>query len=168
MKMRNRTIASLVAVASAAVAVTTMTTAPASAYNPDPRVIQNDSALTVYCPCRFSDDIDGTYFQKDDGGVGRKVVFGNQSGYALAKVEFHPYDEILWMYDVANDNDGLYYKVSYEGDGGRYGVYMPPGSSDSWDVKKVNLDIPEGRRVTITVYDDRGLTDHVSTINATA
>src|SRR5690606_40320781 len=72
-------------------------------------------ALPIYA-------IDGTYFEKDDGGIGAKVVFGNASGYPLAKVEFHPYGEKLMMYDVVNDGDGLYYKVSYEGDGGKYGV----------------------------------------------
>lgn len=166
--MRSRTVASLVAAASAMIAFTTMTAAPASAYDPDPRIVQRDSQLTAYCPCRFNDAIDGTYFEKDDGGVGTKVVFGNASGYALAKVEFHPYDEMLWVYDVANDGDGLYYKVSYEGDGGRYGLYTPPGTSEIWDIKKVNLDIPEGRKVTVTVYDDRAMTDQVTTFGATS
>ncbi|WP_338898737.1 hypothetical protein WBG99_26725 [Streptomyces sp. TG1A-60] len=168
MKMRNRVITSLVGAVSTAIAVVAMTAAPANAYNPDPRVIQHDAQHTVYCPCRFNDDIDGTYFKKDDGGLGTKTVFGNASGYALAKVEFHPYDEIVLMYDVANDGDGLYYKVSYEGDGGRYGLYTPPGTSAAWDTRKVNLDIPEGRKVTITVYDDRAMNDWVHTITATA
>lgn len=166
--MRNRTITSLVGAVSAAIAATTVAATPASAYDPDPRVIQDDATHTQYCPCRFSDDLDGTYFKKDVGGVGRKVVFGHSSQYPLAKVEFHPYDEILLMYDVANDGDGLYYKVSYEGDGGRYGVYTTPGTSDPWDVRRVDLDIPEGREVTITVYDDIKLTDWVRTIKATA
>ncbi|MEW2635538.1 hypothetical protein AB0903_28850 [Streptomyces sp. NPDC048389] len=166
--MRNRTVASLVGAVSAALAVTATTAAPASAYNPNPRILQDDGVHTVNCPCRFNDDIDGTYFKEDDGGIGRKAVFGNASGYAVAKVEFHPYDEILWMYDVANDGDGLYYKVSYEGDGGRYGLYTPAGTSAAWDVKKVDLNIPEGRKVTIKVYDDRAMTDWVRTITATA
>ncbi|NEC26061.1 hypothetical protein G3I20_05640 [Streptomyces sp. SID8111] len=168
MIMRHRSIAAFASVATAAIASTVLTAAPAQAYSPNPRVIQHDTAHTKYCPCRFSDAIDGTYFEKDDGGIGVKVVFGNASGYPLAKVEFHPYGEKLMMYDVVNDGDGLYYKVSYEGDGGKYGVYSPPGTSNAWDVRTVNLDIPEGRRVTIQVYDDKALTDHVRTITATA
>ncbi|MEV0961228.1 hypothetical protein AB0J25_01165 [Streptomyces sp. NPDC049910] len=163
--MRNRKITSLVGAVSSAIAFAVIAAAPASAYHPDPWTLQKDSADTSYCPCRFSDKIDGTYFQKDEGGIGIKVVFGNPSGYAVAKVEFHPYGEVLWMYDVADDNDALYYKVSYEGDGGRYGLYT---TSAAWDVKKVDLDIPEDRKVTITVYDDRAMTDWVRTITATS
>lgn len=166
--MHRRTVASLASAASAAIAFTAMAVTPATAYSPNPWIIGKNSAQTQYCPCQFPDKIDGTYFQKDDGGVGAKEVYGNSAGHPLAKAEFHPHGEILWLYDVSNDGDGLYYKVSYEGDGGRYGLYTPPGTSNAWDIRKVNLDIPEGRRVTITVYDDRAMTDKVSQFSATA
>ncbi|MGW1292452.1 hypothetical protein [Streptomyces sp. NPDC002533] len=165
--MRNRTIASLAATASAAATVVAMTATPAAAYD-KVTIVNRDSAVTDYCPCRFSDRIDGTYFQKDVGGVGAKAVYGNASGYEIAKVEFHPYDEIVYMYDVSNDGDGLYYKVSYEGDGGKWGLYTPPGTSNAWDIKKVNLDIPEGRVVTITVYDDKAMKKKVGEISGRA
>lgn len=47
-------------------------------------------------------------------------------------------------------------------------MYSPPGTSDVWDVRTVNLDIPESRGVTIKVYDDKALTDRVGTFAATA
>ncbi|ESU49589.1 hypothetical protein K7395_11040 [Streptomyces filamentosus] len=154
--MRNRTIASLAAMASAAATVITMTATPANAYS-GLTLLDRVSAVTDYCPCRFNDNIDGTYFEKDAGGAGFKVIHGNASRHEVAKVEFHPYGEILYVYDVKNDGDTLYYKVSYEGDGGKWGLYAAPSTSNVIDVRKVNLDIPEGRKVTVTVYDDKAM-----------
>ncbi|WP_236726218.1 hypothetical protein [Streptomyces sp. NBRC 110465] len=165
--MRNRTIASLAAMASAAATVVTMTATPANAYS-GLTLVGRDWTVTDYCPCRFNDEIDGTYFHKDAGGAGFKVIHGNASRHAVAKVEFHPYGEILYVYDVKNDGDTLYYKVSYEGDGGKWGLYAAPGTSDVIDVRKVNLDIPEGRKVTVTVYDDKAMKKKVYEISGNA
>ncbi|GGS11418.1 hypothetical protein GCM10010221_04590 [Streptomyces parvus] len=165
--MRNRAIASLAATASAAATVVAMTATPANAYGDLP-VVGRESTGTDYCPCRYNDMIDGTYFHKDVGGTGFKVIHGNASRHAVAKVEFHPYDEILYVYDVKNDGDTLYYKVSYEGDGGKWGLYAAPSTSNVIDIRKVNLDIPEGRRVTVTVYDDKAMKEKVYTIYGTA
>ncbi|KAA6200888.1 hypothetical protein F2B00_17960 [Streptomyces parvus] len=167
MNMRNRAIASLAATASAAATVVAMTATPANAYGDLP-VVGRESTGTDYCPCRYNDMIDGTYFHKDVGGTGFKVIHGNASRHAVAKVEFHPYDEILYVYDVKNDGDTLYYKVSYEGDGGKWGLYAAPSTSNVIDIRKVNLDIPEGRRVTVTVYDDKAMKEKVYTIYGTA
>ncbi|MCC8480109.1 hypothetical protein LMJ41_19770 [Streptomyces globisporus] len=165
--MRNRAIASLAATASAAATVVAMTATPANAYGDLP-VVGRESTGTDYCPCRYNDMIDGTYFHKDVGGTGFKVIHGNASRHAVAKVEFHPYDEILYVYDVKNDGDTLYYKVSYEGDGGKWGLYAAPSTSNVIDIRKVNLEIPEGRRVTVTVYDDKAMKEKVYTIYGTA
>ncbi|MFD9846563.1 hypothetical protein [Streptomyces parvus] len=165
--MRNRAIASLAATASAAATVVATTATPANAYGDLP-VVGRESTGTDYCPCRYNDMIDGTYFHKDVGGTGFKVIHGNASRHAVAKVEFHPYDEILYVYDVKNDGDTLYYKVSYEGDGGKWGLYAAPSTSNVIDIRKVNLDIPEGRRVTVTVYDDKAMKEKVYTIQGTA
>ncbi|MEU5288637.1 hypothetical protein N7925_11355 [Streptomyces sp. CA-278952] len=52
--------------------------------------------------------------------------------------------------------------------GGKWGLYSPPGTSNAWDVKKVNLDIPEGRTVTITIYDDKAMKQRVGQITGRA
>ncbi|OSC70250.1 hypothetical protein B5180_25170 [Streptomyces sp. BF-3] len=160
MNMRNRAIASLAATASAAATVVALTATPAKAYS-DPPVVGDEYVPTDYCPCRFNDNIDGTYWHKDVGGAGIKIIHGNASRHEVAKVEFHPLDEILYVYDVKNDGDTLYYKVSYEGDGGRWGLYVAPSTSNVIDIRKVNLDIPEGRLVTVTVYDDKAMKKQV-------
>lgn len=45
--MRHRSLAALASVATAAIASTVLTAAPAQAYSPNPRVIQHDSELTI-------------------------------------------------------------------------------------------------------------------------
>ncbi|CAM5232112.1 hypothetical protein STANM309S_06230 [Streptomyces tanashiensis] len=40
---------------------------------------------------------------------------------------------------------------------GKWGLYAAPSTSNVIDVRKVNLDIPEGRKVTVTVYDDKAM-----------
>ncbi|GGP34728.1 hypothetical protein [Streptomyces sindenensis] len=162
--MRNRTIASLAAMASAAATVITMTATPANAYG-QLIVLDRDSAVTDYCPCNFGDDIDGTEFKYDAGGAGTKIVHGNASGYAVAKVEFHPYDEIVLIYDVANDGDTLYYKVDFAGDGKAGKLYSAPGTSNIWDVNRLNFNMPENVTVTITVYDDKAMNEKVAQIS---
>ncbi|MFB6550429.1 hypothetical protein [Streptomyces sp. NPDC056405] len=37
----------------------------------------------------------------------------NDAGWFIGKVEFHPDDEKLWVYDTRNDGDTFYVAVGY-------------------------------------------------------
>jgi hypothetical protein len=69
----------------------------------------------------------------------------------VAKVEFHPYDELLWVYDTRNDGDGVYVEPC-AGDirhCDSLGFYGAPGTSDPIDHRVVNFDLAEGTLVHI-------------------
>ncbi|MDQ0958464.1 hypothetical protein QFZ66_002342 [Streptomyces sp. B4I13] len=138
------------------------TAAPAQAYSPNPtfRAYYYD---TDACPCsggNLTDPFDNTYFANDAGGYAVKMEL-TASGSFVGKVEFHPNDEKLWVYDTANDGDTYYVRVSYTFGGTTHtlGTFSPPGTSAVLDYEVEDFDLPEGAYVDISVYDDAGLTD---------
>ncbi|MFC7612408.1 hypothetical protein ACFQV2_00695 [Actinokineospora soli] len=110
--------------------------------------------------CVLNDSADDTFFHKDPGGVAIKVEEHDSNGM-VAKQEFHPYGETLWVYDTRNDGDTVYTDVYANG---FYGPYAPPGTSNTIDFAKVNLDFPEGRSIRLDVYDDAGPADLITSV----
>lgn len=110
--------------------------------------------------CILYDSADSTYFRLDPGGIAAKQELHTSSGM-VAKVEFHPYGEYLWVYDTKNDGDTIYVTTELETDAGyvRFGdVISPPGTSNRIDYTRKNFDIAEGKKVRIRIYDDKALT----------
>jgi hypothetical protein len=111
--------------------------------------------------CVIDDDADGTFFHIDPGGWATKVEY-RLGGQLVAKVEFHPYGESLWIYDTRNDGDTIYVTVQTGGHGNwgkAAGPYEPPGSDAVIEYKRINYDLSEGQTLRIRVYDDVKLTD---------
>ncbi|WP_217146006.1 hypothetical protein [Streptomyces sp. AC627_RSS907] len=146
------------------------TAAPAEAYDPDPSV-STYYRDTDTCPCSggtLTDPFDDTYFAHDAGGTAVKMEL-NDGGSFVGKVEFHPNDEKLWVYDTKNDGDTFYVAVGYAS-GGSYhdlGTFSAPGTSETMDLTVKDFDIPEGAYVDITVYDGAGRTDHIAAARGT-
>jgi hypothetical protein len=136
----------------------------AQAYRPDPDAHKYYRS-TSNCPCSggtLSDPFDGTYFAEDKGGGAAKIEL-IKSGWFVAKVEFHPKVEKLWVDDTRNDGDTIHVEVAYRA-GGRYHhrFASPPATSSVVDKRVINMDIPEGRSVSIDVYDDAFRTDEIT------
>lgn len=134
--------------------------APAQAYSPNPTITAHYRD-TDSCPCSggtLADPFDGTSFAHDPGGYAVKLELTDERSY-LGKVEFHPNDEKLWVYDTKNDGDTFYVQAAYTSGGvtHRLGTYSAPAMGH---VVK-DFDIPEGAFVDISVYDDAGLTDYI-------
>ncbi|GAA3953328.1 hypothetical protein GCM10022384_03540 [Streptomyces marokkonensis] len=165
---RRRRIAGLLAGASLATGAMLATAVPAQAYSPDPRV-QPIPYDTDTCPCSHPDPHDGTYFKHDPGGVAMKIHLDVNRGTWIGKVEFHPHDELLWVYDTRDDGDTYYVTVSYYNEAGRKvrvgGVMSAGTSSAAVDSRTYDLDITDGRRLVIDLYDDSGLTDHITAVS---
>ncbi|MBT2421148.1 hypothetical protein J7F01_11430 [Streptomyces sp. ISL-22] len=146
------------------------TAAPAQAYSPNPG-LSKYYYDTDSCPCsggNLTDPFDGTYFSYDAGGLAVKMEMSD-AGWFIGKVEFHPYDEKLWVYDTKNDGDTFVVSVSYTS-GGSYhyvGTFQAPGTSQTVDVTVANLDIPEGAYVDISVYDDAERSDLIGAARGT-
>lgn len=104
--------------------------------------------------CELPDSIDGTFFEKDAGGIAVKVVLSDSSG-VVAKVEFHPAGEVLWLYDTRNDGDTVYTKVCVQNSTNRCTrATAPTGTSDAIDIDVINLDYAEGTNLDIIISDD--------------
>ncbi|MFJ6464151.1 hypothetical protein ACIQM0_24500 [Streptomyces sp. NPDC091387] len=140
------------------------TAAPAQAYSPNPTV-KTYYRDTGKCPCSggtLGDPFDGTYFQRDPGGYAVKMEL-SAGDWFIGKVEFHPNDEKLYVYDTRNDGDTFYVHVqySYKGSTHNLGTHSAPGTSAVVDRGIWDFDIPEGAYVDITVYDGAGMTDYI-------
>ncbi|MDX2679905.1 hypothetical protein [Streptomyces soliscabiei] len=146
------------------------TAAPAQAYSPNPQ-FHAYYYDTDTCPCsggNLTDPFDNTTFAQDAGGYAVKMEMIN-SGAFVGKVEFHPNDEKLWLYDTANDGDTYYVKVSYTSGGTTHnlGTFSPPGTTAVLDYEVEDFDLPEGAYVDISVYDDAALTDLIGAARGT-
>lgn len=122
-----------------------------------------------YCHVhRHPDQLDPTFFLTDPGGKAIRILVYKGSK-TVAQVEFHPYDEVLYVYDGANDGDSIYVRLvwdegalSAEDDN----VYGPGATSAEVDYNRIELDgdddIDEGTDVKLRLYDDAAGTDEVS------
>jgi hypothetical protein len=150
-------------------ALLTATALPAQAYSPDPSptVSLRD---TDYCPCSLSDPFDGTRFAKQAGGEAVKIELRNSSGSYVAKTEFHPYGDKLWVYDTKNDGDSVYTEALWYDSSGYLEdrVYVPPGTDSVLDYSVESLNVPEGNTVWLYVWDDSGLSDLIVSTSGTA
>jgi hypothetical protein len=107
------------------------------------------SASSDYC---FLDDsLDDTYFAHDPGGEAVKIEF-RLGGAMVAKVEFHPSGEYLWVYDNRDDDDTIYVDVNYD-DNGVNKTVGPYRAAELGHVVK-DLDIDEGELTWVRVYDN--------------
>lgn len=139
------------------------TAGPAQAYSPNP-VPYNYSYDADNCPCSggsLTDPFDGTYFAHDAGGRANKTEIYSD-GWFIGKVEFHPNDEKLWIYDTRNDGDTFYVKAEYRSGGVTHslGTFSAPGTSAVVDYTVKDLDLPEGAGVILWLYDDEGGSDY--------
>ncbi|WP_117212096.1 hypothetical protein [Allorhizocola rhizosphaerae] len=86
---------------------------------------------TDTCPCSYPDPADGAFFQRDVGGVAIKVEWRYPGRGMVAKAEWHPYGEVLWVYDTENDGDTIYVGLLDVTAGVFYGPYAAPGLSSN-------------------------------------
>jgi hypothetical protein len=183
MRMTRR--ASIVTAAVATVGVVAggllMSIAPAQAYGDvtirytlvDTGTCAYDGDLAVTATstgCRMDDPIDGTFFLRDAGGTALKAQIYS-AGRLVAKVEFHPYDEVLWVYDTMNDSDTVFVRLCIrigENCVSPRGPYSAPSTDNRVDRAVVDLSMSEGDRVRFELHDDAGRTDHLFTTFAVA
>jgi hypothetical protein len=148
-----------------------LTAAPAHAYTRSQLSVSKNLFDTDRCPCEAWDDHDGTYFEADAGGMALKseIKIPSLNGRWVGKVEFHPADEIVYVYDTYNDNDSFYVTVSYYNDAGRKigtgGVMSAPGTDAKYDSKKYNLEIAEGTKLVIEIWDNANATEQLAALN---
>jgi hypothetical protein len=131
---------------------------PAQAYVADdlsPTEIRRD---TTTCPCSYPDPADGTFFEQDAGGMAIKVEWRYPGRGLVAKAEWHPYDEILYVYDTENDDDTIYVRLYNATTGTSHGPYKSPGSGVEVEYTRVNLSFDEGDIIILDFYDGPGLT----------
>jgi hypothetical protein len=100
--------------------------------------------------CEVPDSIDGTFFDKDQDGIALKVVLSDSNGI-VAKVEFHPFGEQLWVYDTRNDGDSIYVQLRGPSGVATYGV---TGTSDTVDYNVYDLNFAELTYLEIDITDD--------------
>lgn len=127
----------------------------------DYRVIRGAGNLRVDAQstrCVLPDSADGTFFQKDAGGVAIKIELHDGSGM-VAKQEFHPYGEHLWVYDTRNDSDTVYTELWWDHQFNE--SYAPPGTSARVEYRHVNLSFAEGTPMSIHDWDNFPLEDSI-------
>jgi hypothetical protein len=110
--------------------------------------------------CYLDDSADDTWFIKDPGGVAIKIELHDSSGM-VAKIEFHPHGEHLWVYDTRNDGDAIYTRVFENGHPYSGTAYSAPGTSSVIDYRDFNLSMPEGNQIQLAVNDNASGTDTI-------
>ncbi|BAU87745.1 hypothetical protein SLA_6879 [Streptomyces laurentii] len=154
--------AGLLAAAGAVIVSLLATAAPAQAYGSELNAMY-ESVDTSTCPCTLYDQIDNTYFAKDSGGLAVKAQLWTRNG-DVAKVEFHPYDQKLWIYDAANDGDTVYVTL-YTARKGWSAIYYAPGTSKDVDKNVIDFSswLNEGEDVLVRISDNSDGTDVIAT-----
>ncbi|MFE7438526.1 hypothetical protein ACIPH4_40400 [Streptomyces tendae] len=165
--MRTRAMATTISLGMAAT-FTGFSASTANAYTNSDLSVSSWSRYTVECPCSDNSGLDFTEFKYDSGGKGLKLVV-KKNNSPVAQVEFHPSDEILYVYDGKNDGDTIYVRAMWwEGSGfiKEEGTYWAPGTSAELDMNKVEMDdnddIDEGTVVYFRLFDDKALTDPIT------
>jgi hypothetical protein len=105
--------------------------------------------------CFLDDSADNTFFVKDPGGVALKIELHDGSGM-VAKQEFHPYGEHLFVYDTRNDGDTVYCMLWINGfpdNPWPENRFSPPGTNAVIDYNDFNLSYDEGTDVEIWAVD---------------
>ncbi|MFB8242320.1 hypothetical protein ACFC58_37895 [Kitasatospora purpeofusca] len=108
--------------------------------------------------CQLYDSADDTFFKKQDGGRAVKIELYNGSAM-VAKVEFHPLGDELWVYDTSNDGDSIYVDLHWRD--AIYGPVSPPGTDAVVEYKKEpytwfaekDANHPLGDQVTLHIFD---------------
>ncbi|THV41339.1 hypothetical protein [Glycomyces buryatensis] len=118
----------------------------AATYTFTVKAVPTDNCPSSSYPCTISDSWDGTVFQKDSGGVGVKIA-AYKNGVLAAKVEFHPYDEHLYVYDTLADGLGIKARVS---------GYDDPFPARSQGYNLYDLDIRDGRNLVVSLMVSDG------------
>ncbi|GAB2939017.1 hypothetical protein GCM10027280_29100 [Micromonospora polyrhachis] len=115
--------------------------------------------------CMLYDSADDTFFEKDAGGVAVKIELHDGSGL-VAKVEFHPLGEKLYVYDTRNDSDTVYTWLRVGGHS--YGPWSAPGTSAPVEHRVVDTSIAEGTYLLVDIYDDNGHSDYITSKSGSA
>ncbi|MCP2329532.1 hypothetical protein HDA40_008039 [Hamadaea flava] len=131
------------------------------------RVRGNLPVTKVTGGCMLYDSFDDTYFKTDPGGVAVKIEMYDSSGM-VAKVEFHPDDELLWIYDTRNDGDTVYVYVDSYWNNWIYGPFHAEGTDNVLDYEVVDLSFDEGTSLGIGVKDSENIYDPIFSESAVA
>lgn len=140
----------------------------ANCYQPTSRII-DFTERTNGC---YHDDTgfsDYTLLKWDDGGTGLKVELHYPGRGQVAKVEFHPYDEILFIYDQYSDSDGIYVTLCTP-DPNTPDCYTARGPYASSNLVNLRIDmaLPDGNSYILRIWDGSGLTDLITSYVVTA
>ncbi|MER8041417.1 hypothetical protein [Streptomyces sp. NPDC094032] len=181
-----RTSAALLAAAGVITGALLTTAAPAQAYGTlDVRNARVDTGncarlsgtLTVTPAtygCYLYDSVDDTYFVKDAGGEAAKIELRN-GGTLVSKVEFHPYDRNLWIYDTSNDGDTVYVRLYSTKRAQWSPVYYAKGTDAAIDYHRVTPEdepwlarIAEDEDILVEVYDNSDATGRITGVWARA
>src|SRR5262245_14610410 len=111
--------------------------------------------------CVLADSADGTVFKKDSGGIALKIELYTSANSMVAKMEFHPNGEKLWVYDTKNDGDGISVEpfiITTEGKWVSFGRGRGSavGTDAVIDHRVVDLNEPEGQDLGFRVYNKAG------------
>lgn len=110
--------------------------------------------------CMLYDSFDDTYFETDDGGIAVKIELYDSYGM-VAKVEFHPSGEKLWVYDTRNDGDTVYVFINYSLNGATYGPFNAEGTDDVLDYDVFDFDWIEDKPFGVQVTDSASVYDPI-------